>query len=147
MDYITKFFEDFSANFDSFCDKYFVKLLICVGVILVFLALKFILTAAARRIIKKSSDKKSGSAERIDYIYGIILPPVRILTVTAALAVCFLILKLDGKAYTIGLDAITSLLLFAVFRGMYGFCDYIKYLVLRGYEKKGRSPTRLPPII
>ncbi len=143
MQYFKDFFDKLPDSFNSFCDRYFVKIVICAAVILVFLALKFILCALAKKVIKKICSRKNSSEEKIKATCGIVLPPLRILTVTAALLVCVAILQLPQGIHTICIKTAHSLFLLAVFAILYGLSGYAKYLMNKLYQKTDIAPYNL----
>lgn len=143
MEYFKNFINDLPNTFNTFCDRYFIKILICVAVVLLFLALKFIICAIAKRIIKKICAKKNSHADRTAAMHGVVLPPLRILTATFALLICTLILQLPQGAHSICIKTVHSLFLLAIFAVLYGLSGYAKYLINRLYEKTDIAPYNL----
>ena len=143
MKYITDFFNDFPANFDAFCDKYLAKILICVAVVIIFLAFKFVLTAIAKRIIKRLMKGKTHFEERVAALNGIVLPPLRVLLVTCALLICTYIIDPAESLRSICMKTATSLALVSFFSVLYGFCGYAKFIIGKIYEKNHVKPYNL----
>lgn len=143
MKYFTDFFNDLPANFDAFCDKYLLRILICAIVVLTFLALKFVFVAIAKSIIKKAMKGKNHYEERIDALNGIVLPPLRILLLTGALLLCTYIIAPPDGLKTVCIKTATSLALVSFFSVLYGFCGYAKFIIGKIYEKNQIKPYNL----
>ncbi len=143
MKYFTDFFDNLPANFDAFCDQYLLRILICVAVVIVFLALKFAFVAIAKRIIKKAMKGKNHYEERVEALNGIVLPPLRILLVTCALLICTHIISPPEGLRTICTKTATSLALMSLFSVLYGFCGYAKFIIGKIYEKNQIKPYNL----
>lgn len=143
MKYITDFFNNLPANFDAFCDKYLIRIIVCVAVILIFLALKFVLVAISRRIIKRLMKNKTHSDERVAVFNNIILPPIRILLATGTLIICTYIVSPPEGLRIICSKTATSLALLSLFSALYGLCGYAKFIVGKIYEKNHVTPYNL----
>lgn len=143
MSYIIEFLEQFPDEFESFCQRYFVKILACVIIILLFLAIKFIATAIVKKIMRNLLSKKNMPSDRGEVIGKIILPPLRILIITAAFAVCASILDLPQSAADVCSRVTNSLLLVSLFAVLYGLSGYAKYLVQKVYEQSHVAPYNL----
>ncbi|MBR6644430.1 MAG: mechanosensitive ion channel family protein [Clostridia bacterium] len=143
MKYITDFFNNLPANFDAFCDKYLIRILVCIAVIIIFLALKFVIVAISRRIIKRLMKNKTHSDERVAVFNNIVLPPIRILLATGTLIICTYIISPPEGLRVICSKTATSLALLSLFSGLYGLCGYAKFIVGKIYEKNHVTPYNL----
>ncbi|MBR6535357.1 MAG: mechanosensitive ion channel family protein [Clostridia bacterium] len=143
MTYIIDFIEGFPTAFEDFCEAYFAKIIACIVVVLLFLAIKFIVVALAKRIVRNICAKKDANPERVEAMAKIVVPPLRILVITAALAVCTMILDLPQGAHELCMRVVNSLLLISLFSALYGLSGYAKYLVHKLYEQSHVAPYNL----
>ncbi len=139
--YLTaNFLEGLNGWFVEFTDKYLFKLLICIGVIIGFIILKYVLTAIATAIIKKTVKKaKNNDPERAEAIKKAVVPMLRILVMTAALAVCLPIISPPEGVAVIAKKVISSLFLVSVFAFLYGLVSYGKYFLEKRYKGKAED--------
>lgn len=143
MRYFNDFFNNFSQSFDTFCEKYLTRIAISIIVILIFLALKFIITAIAKRIIRKVCSKSDQTEERIKAINSIVLPPIRIILISVAFAISYNIISPPDSIRAVCQKTFTSLIITALFSVLYGFCGYLKFILQKLYNKEGDRPHTL----
>ncbi len=130
--------------FTHFTDKYLMRIAVCIGVIAVFMIIKAVLTSVTSKIIKHSvSRSKNSDTQRAEALKKAILPTVKALVMTSALAICLPILSPPDAIKDIVRRVITSLFLTSAFMLLYGFASYSRYFLERRYRQKGHGDDTL----
>ncbi len=141
MMYLTaKFFDGFSDIFAEFTDRYLFRILICIGVIAVFILLKVVLTAVATGIINRGVKRASNSdPKRAEALKKTVIPTVRVIVITLALTVCLPIIDPPDEIKAIVEKVILSLVIFSVFTFLYGLVTYGRYFLEQKFKSKGND--------
>lgn len=139
---MAQFIKNTLADAGEFIDAYLWRLVASAIIILVFLGIKFAVAALIKRSVRKITENRGGR-EQADAVLKIVLPPVRLLIITAALGLCSAVIGVRGTAAGIMGNALISLVLVALFSALYGACDYLTYAVASSQEKRGQKPYYL----